>query len=428
MSKPTFANKPKYTNVKKFKNDELYKIVTTTKDWMSFDTATETANPKMKKRGIRYLQVMVKDLEGKRRPFSRETTPATLKSRCRPAEGDDEDAEAGDKSKKEITGSFKFSTRIEICDKIGTLVKKEAAQKALFYDDSRDDWKKLTDKYKLTVENDDIKVTQEYIDARINSLAFDKVSKHFPDIPDDEFENEVKKQEMLIKNQYTQGIIELAISNEFERLLNTRQERDKIGYEKKASDVINGNVQVTREAKNDDNDREYYDKEQRVPLDEFMVYYKLGVDKKNGDLWCKIEQKLQGKPKEPVMISRKEIDNGKEIIKKHKVNFHTLEEWFRYGSVYTGICNYQMCITPKGPRLHATMKEMVIKRAAKSAFQGNIDKESVEALDSFGGNFAEDESEEELENNETNNTEQKFNMSKLAAEAQSIDDMDNDDD
>lgn len=384
------ARKNPYANAKKFSNSELISIFiahatkqtaskTAIASWMDFDTKNETQNEKMKENGNRYLQVMVTDLEGKSRPLVRSTAACATKSKCKPGK-----TEPG-----KISSKFSFSTRvlipeihlIEIADlnerSATALLKKKSDAAALLADPTFT----AVDAAKLAPLNDN----QSWLLGRIDEIADDVVNTKYPDLPDDQFDSMSAQQSNLIQAEYSQWCVEQTISREYERLINDKAIRLGIKYAWKKDLKISGNVQYDRTPAEDDPDQLALANEDGViALEEPMIYHGIRVGTSTGELWCRIYDKTVpvkgGKAK---LATMKDPESGKQCF----LTNNTLETWLRAGSIYIGIEKYQLCISGTGARMHATLSEMHVKRAAKSEAGAQIDDDATDQLELFGGQF-----------------------------------------
>jgi hypothetical protein len=330
------ARKPNpYANAKPFTNVELLEIIKKTpQGWLQFDIKNESKSEAMKENKVRYLNIIVTDLEGKVRPLTRTTVATTTKSQCKLGKAD-----------FGIPGAAKFSTRV------------------------------LTDD-----------------EAKLSELADTIVQDKFPTLGDDEFTAMATTQEKLLKKEFDQWTVEKAIAKEFERMLNTAAERKKIGYVFDKTHEIAGNVQYERKPKEDD-DAEITLADTtggRIALEQPMCYKRIRMDKKDGSLWCKIYD-VTGGAKTRKLASMKDPETGKVALLNHK----TLPVWLRANSVFYGTSKYAMCITSKGCRLHENMTDMNVRRAAKTESETPANEEESAAMEQFGGSFAADDDDEE---------------------------------
>lgn len=364
VAKKTFTKstrKNPWAGAKKFTNDELLEIFAkhdeskSTTSWMSFDIKNENQNEKMKDKCVRYLTILVTDLEGKLRPLSRSTAACATKSKCKPGKTDD----------GQISGKFSFSTRILIPQRIG--------------DPNPEDEKKLVD--------------QAWIDAKIDELADKVVSEKFPDIPEDEFVTRATQQATLIRAEYKQWLVEQHIGEEFVKNCSNKEFRAAIKWAYKPKDhKIQSNVQYDRTpSEANPEDMAQANEDGVIPLEQPMVYHGIQVNKNTGELWCKIYDKTT-----PVKGGKNKIACMKnESGKLAPLSSHTLEAWLRPGSVCIGIESAQACIHGKGISLHCNFKELHVRRALKSEADSQLDDETTSQLDLFGGQFGHDDDEDE---------------------------------
>lgn len=354
MASKTTYKKSLYPNAKPFTNAELYKIIQT-KNWMSLDLKNETATEAMKANNIRYITILVTDLEGKVRPLKRMTAPTQTKSKCNPGKTD----------KGKTPSKFSFSTRIMIPYKVGD---------------------KLPDG-KI--------VDQKFIDDKIDELADTAVSEKFPNATEDEFSSLAEKQSNIIKGEYIQWQIEMAINSEFNNLMNDKNTRVNIlkwSYKPKEHN-IKGNVQYSVTPAEDDVEAmKKVNSDGVIMLEYPMVYYYINIDKLTGNLWCKIydmSKETAAKKHPHVMVKN-------EQGKMEFLNMKNLQVWMRPYSVYAGSCKYQLCLHGKGASLHTIMTEMLVRRSAQRTSESSIDKETEKIMCDFGDDFDNGDSSDDV--------------------------------
>lgn len=392
-SNSKFTKKNAYPGAKKFTNAELYPIIKNYKSkvqafdalgkkakveerpvsYMSFDTKNESKTAAMSENKVRYLAVLITDLENKVRPLVRQTVASITRSRTRLGKSDD----------GKIPSSASFSTRILV-------------------DDDVDITPDTDGKYS--------EAAQAVID-KIDELADEIVSNKFPDIPQDQFETMAEVQAKLLKAEYMQWFIEKSLSEEFERLLNDQNYRTKtIVYAKGAKHVISGNVQFDRAPKEDDpEDMAKANESGVIPLENPMVYYKIRIDKTDGSLWCRIyDHTAPAKGGVRQLATLKDAKTKKPCLLNHK----NLGDWLRPNSVFTGICKYSLCISQSGARLHASYSEMLVRRAAKSEASSQVDEENADSLALFGGQFSTGDDDEDYQDDATDESDSKSAPSK----------------
>jgi hypothetical protein len=409
--KKTYKKSP-YGNAKHFTNTELLSIITKyqndkTKDkksWMSFDLKNETKNEKMEKNKVRYLQILVTDLDGKDRPLVRDLAPTITESKCKLGETDD----------GKIPSSASFSVGIKIMCEPGDEITVDRARELLAPADD-DEWVELQTKHKIgkKFHFEKYKVTPEFIDNVISVMSEVIVSEKFADISQDQYEATVKRQDELLRQQYNGWRVDKAISLEFERLLNDKAGRKAIGWNMGEKQSVAGNVQTTRKPREDADGSMDKDDEKLleklseetgkdikvIPLDNWRVYYRIRISTVDGTLWCKVYDVTTPVPKgQPRKLATlKNPDTGKVELLTYK----TIESWLRYGSAFTGPCKYQLCISAMaGARLHAAIgPEMAARRGAKGEGKSQLEDGVVDELGDFGGNFdaGGDDSDEESE-------------------------------
>lgn len=385
----TYKKSP-YGNAKHFTNIELYAIITKyrqdkTKDkksWMSLDTKNESKTEKMEKNKVRYLQVMITDQEGKDRPLIRDLAPSKTQSKCKLGATED----------GKISTSASFSTRILVMEEAGDKITSERARKVLNPVDD-DEWEERVKEFKIPSEGT-FEVTQEFVDTAITVQIETIVDTQFPDISDDLRTETVKRQEGLLRQQYIGWCVDKAIAEEFERLLGSKTTQKEIGWTKKADQKIAANVQRDRNCRenNEEDDKIIEelrektgnDKLELIPLDNWMVYYRIRIDSKDGSLWCKIydaaAKTAKGAPRK--LVTMKNPETGKIEVLNNK----TIEAYLRYDSRFTGFAKYSLCIsTVGGARLHAALSELAVIRGAKGVAQDHLEEECVNALADFGG-------------------------------------------
>lgn len=427
MSTSKFAKKvykkSPYGTAKHFTNAELLTIILKyrndkskdKKSWMSFDAKNETKNDKMEKNKVRYLQVLVTDLEGRERPLIRDVAASITQSKCKLSETED----------GKIPSSASFSTRIRIMTEPGDEIT-EARARALLAPADDEEWRARVTEFGIGAK---FTATEAFVDAVITVAAECVVSEKFPDISQDQYDITVKRQEELLKQQYVGWRVDKAIAAEFERLLNDKRVREGINWTKRADQKIAANVQYTRNARDGDADdaailerltaaagREV----EQIPLEEWMVYYRIRISTTDGSLWCKIYDQTVKLPKgQRKLATMKNPETGMVEVLNHR----TIEAWLRYGSAYTGFVKYQLCIsTVGGGRLHAAMSEMAARRGARGEGQSRIEEAAVNDLDDFGGNFGGEDEDPEPEQPQKKTTLSALERQMAALEADADDD------
>jgi hypothetical protein len=307
----------------------------------------KTGSAAMTASGVRFLQLLMRDLKGVYRPLIKKKTPTMTASWPRLGKDDGKENKAGGSP----PGAADYQTRI------------------LTYDP-----------------------------AKLGEIADQRISEQFPDLPDDEFEAQATKQEALLKAEMEQWQAEEFISHEFEEQYSLMTERVKIKWITPPKDKVSvaGHVQTRRNPVMD-NEKEVAAAMQSpdgmLPLDEPIIRYKVKFDKAPPHkLWCQVYDitnfsvdPKNPKTRSPPLASTKDPETGRMT----PLNGKTIATWLRPKSIVAGETNYQVCLSQNGlkGRIHALDKILLVRQAAKQEGGYQASGDLLSSMMDYGGQY-----------------------------------------
>lgn len=240
-------------------------------------------------------------------------------------------------------------------------------------------------------------------DDDLEDLAKDYVSDTFDvdTLDDDEFFKQVDIRLEQLKKEALQWDMICKIDAEFKKIATDKKLfKDQLNWKNKAK-KIKGCVQYTREL-GDDEDPENVnldpDDPDRVVMDEPIVRSTMKVNKKTGEIWCKILEIPTSENKSHRPIPATATDKkGKES----PLTFFNVTDWLTYGSVVLMKLQFQATLSSQGITLKSNVKKLTARIAAMSKHTEEMDADDLGDMMSFGGKFG--KMKIENNNNDKNN-------------------------
>lgn len=349
--------------------------------WMDYDTAGENPTEAMKENDVRYIKALIRTEDGKYVHFQRQKDP--FKTGSAP--------KVGKTDKGKIPGAVTLQERIIVTD--------------------QDKFDKSIESFIAEMEEEDpVKVTK----------LKDQCAKYCRDTA-------------------LQWKVEQLIHAEFEAMFNDEEYQEKIEWDKKPKQKVQGNIQYYR-APGDNDDKKnpgkdpLYDKARKEYKLLFpIIRHRIKIDTKTGKPYKKIFEVLQekdGKQPEPRLAMEMNEKSGK----KEELDYLTIPTWLRMNSYVMASESYQVCLCNEGAILHASLENIYVRRGKAVDAKPKISKDSISRMGKMQGDDLETE-EDALEEKESTKSAASIATAKFSkmglknqADAMASDDDDDNDD
>jgi hypothetical protein len=301
------------TSNKKFTNltaDDILNIAEKSQNWLILDTEHENKTQAMNTYKVRYIDVLIKKLDGKTIPFYRQRGNELLRGKAHTLKQEDD---------SKIPSCATYSTRSRITD---------------------------------------IKTEAEF-----------KIKQRFPDLIGPDYEKEVAKYTKLLNSSAKEGLADEKINAEFIKLLSNSETQKQLKHAIK-KDNIKGTLQDTRKY-NPDMDGSEIPESGEVKLAEPLIYHRISINKKTGQLYGYIFDASKQK------MTRATIENL-------PLTWRNCGEFLTAGSITATIEKYKLCICAKGAFLHGQVNEMhVLSNKIVNETQSRMDDTLLDAMKEY---------------------------------------------
>ena len=220
--------------------------------------------------------------------------------------------------------------------------------------------------------------------AKTEAEEFNK--KQETKLTDEELEEKEKKILARLELEFKQWKVWKIIDAAFIELFSDPEVQQEIEWAPSGKQVIRGFIQYERKYKKDQDDKKYFGK--MIPLDQPICRQRLHGH--GGELYARIEEIIQGKDgknkKMPVLVEDK---RGK----MKPLDYHSVQDWLRVGSIVTGVRRYAACQCGSGMLLHVTYSDIAVKRGARGDKQSAINENTLNGIEAYDGEFESTEDE-----------------------------------
>lgn len=219
---------------------------------------------------------------------------------------------------------------------------------------------------------DDSKTLEEHVDEYIASMELDLTEKKLA--------KERKRTLAYAKDCMEQWQVERLIDGEFNRMMNDKAYRAKIGWKKKSDHKIQGNIQYYRDIGKEEPEDEYeadplYNPDvKKVQLKYPIVRHRIKIDAKTGKPYKRILEINDSKP-EPFLAMVVNSEGSKE-----ELTCYTIPDWLNMNSIVLANETYQVCLHGKGAALHASLDELNVKLGEPLRTRPKVDKAKVDRV------------------------------------------------